>query len=303
MAGLALLAQWEFEGVDRPDALKSAPAELKGCLDYILSQPEQKKALRGPDVWGNIWAIEFLLGCHDKDAFRGEQQKIKSKLQACIDALIQMQGPDGGLYYYDKNASKSNSFVGAPAILGLLRAKREGFNVPETGFQKLVSHLKACKQQDGIFMYKTGVRQSAQGSCARGAACELALQLAGQGSVQAVQLAVENFFKNRHILEVLKGKTGTHMGDGGTAPYYFLYSHYYTSRAIKVLDKGAQTAHLTKLRDLMLGCQEDDGSWSDWPRTKGHKVYGAAFGALTLYHIATLGSDADAAGGRGAPRR
>jgi hypothetical protein len=99
---------------------------------------------------------------------------------------------------------------------------------------------------------------------------------------------VENFFKYRHILSAVKGKAGTHMGTGGTAPYYYLFGHYWCARAIKHLDKGMQNGYLAKLRDVLLPDQESDGSIWDFPLPKHHKEYGSAFGGLTMYQIATL---------------
>jgi tetratricopeptide (TPR) repeat protein len=291
MSAMSAIAQWEFTAVDRPDISKTAPPEAVKALEWALAAESSPKKLRGPDCWGSIYVLEFLLMCLDKPAFKAFEAKIKAKTQETIASIAAMQAQDGGLVYYEKNMDKSNSFVDAPAIIVLLQAKRAGFDVPKDLLQRMVQHLKSCKQGDGIFMYKTGVRQTVEGSTARAPAAELALLMAGEGSPTAVQVTVDNFFKNRGILEKIKGQPGTHMGTGGTAPYYFLYGHFYATRAIKVLDKGVRTGYLAKMRDLMIGAQDNDGSFSDWPRTKGHKVYGAAFGALTYYHIATVRSD------------
>ena len=93
-------------------------------------------------------------------------------------------------------------------------------------------------------------------------------------------------------MTAVKGKAGTHMGTGGTAPYYYLFGHYWCARAIKQLDKSAQTGYLSKLRDVILPDQEGDGCFWDFPLHKDHKVYGSAFGSLVLYQIATLEKDA-----------
>jgi hypothetical protein len=103
-----------------------------------------------------------------------------------------------------------------------------------------------------------------------------------------VTIAVENFFKYRHILEAVKGKGGTHMGTGGTAPYYYLWSHMYLSMAIQQLPAEQRDKYATRVRDLFLKDQEGDGAFSDWPRCESHKVYGSAIGAIALYHLGTL---------------
>jgi tetratricopeptide (TPR) repeat protein len=291
LCGMGLIANWEFDAVDKPDAAKTLPKELAKALEFVLGHPEEKKALRGPDVWGAIYGIEFLSMILKKDAVRSKKDAIRAKIEACIGALQRMQSPDGGWAYYNHNHNRPNSFLTAPAILALRAAEREGIAVSPDLIKRAAASVQSQRQGDGVFMYKGGARQSPEGSCGRAPLCELALLAAGVGSVQQVQFAVDSFFKYRHILEKIKGKKGTHIGSGATAPYYFLIGHWYAARAIKALDKSLQSAYIPKLRDLVLACQETDNSWWDTPLEKDCKIYGTAMGVLTLYHLATLGND------------
>jgi hypothetical protein len=294
LCGLGLIAQWEFDGADKPDVLKTIPREIDKVLAFIIGAPEEKKALRGPDVWGNVWSIAFLTQCYKKQQFKAQKDQIKAKIDACYGALTRLQGPDGGWSYYDFARNTSTSFVTAAAIIHMHDAKKAGIPIPDQIYQRAVNCLKGCKQSDGIFMYATGTRQTVEGSQGRATVCETALYLAGQASKAQIQNAVENFFKYRHILSAVKGKAGTHMGTGGTAPYYYLFGHYWCARAIKQLDKSVQNAYLAKLRDVLLPDQEGDGCMWDFPLPKHHKEYGSALGGLTLYQIATLEPTGDA---------
>lgn len=190
--------------------------------------------------------------------------------------------------YYHFAKKTGASFTGGALLIALVEAKEEGLAVDEQLFSRGLAHLKKMKQQDGVFMYRTGVRQKVEGSQGRSGVCELALLECGEGSIEAVRIAADNFFKYRHILEAVKGKKGTHMGTGGTAPYYFLYGHLWIARAIKKLDAATRDAYQARLRDKILQDQEGDGSFSDWPLTKKHAVYGSAMGALILHHIGTI---------------
>jgi tetratricopeptide (TPR) repeat protein len=286
--GLALVAAWEVEGIDRPDATKAAPRDLERVLDFMLGSQEEKKALRGPDVWGNVWSIGFLTRCYRKPAFKARKEMIRAKIESNMAALTRMLGPDGGWMYYDFAKSTSASFVGQAAINHMIDAREAGIPIAEQTLQRAVSHLRSTKQSPGIFMYRTGVRQTVEGSAARAPGCEMALLRAGQGSPADLAAAVDNFFKYRHIIEKIKGKKGTHMGAGGTAPYYFLYGHYWCARAVKELDPGMQAGYLARMRDLLLRDQDGDGTFSDWPVTKPCKEYGSALGALSLFELGTL---------------
>jgi hypothetical protein len=288
LCGMGLLAQWEFEGADKPEILKTVPKELEKCLAFVLGAPEEKKALRGPDVWGNVWSVAFLAQCLKKHQFKGQKEAITKKIESCYGALTRLQGPDGGWSYYDFARNKSAAFVTAAAIVHMHDAKKAGVPIPDQIYQRAVNCLKGCKQSDGIFMYATGTRQTVEGSQGRAPLCEMALHLAGQGSKPQIQGAIENFFKYRHILTAVKGKRGTHMGKGGTAPYYYLFGHYWAARAIKQLDKSAQNNYLAKLRDVLLPDQEGDGCFWDFPMPKHHKEYGSALAGITLHQIATM---------------
>jgi hypothetical protein len=289
ICGLGLIAAWEAEAADRPDALKTPPAEVDKCLTFVLGSPEERKALRGPDVWGNCWAIAFLAACLRKPALKDRHPQIKAKIEACYGGLTRQMGPDGGWSYYDFAKSTSMAFLTAAVIVHLHDAKRAGVPIPDQLHQRAVACLKAQDQGNGVWMYRTTVKQTVEGSQGRAPLCETAMLLSGQGSQAKVQVAVDNFFKHRGILAQLKGKSGTHdMSKGGTAPYYYLYGHYWAARAIKQLDRGVQNGYLSKLRDIVVQDQESDGCLWDFPMARTCKVYGSALGALIFYQIGTL---------------
>lgn len=288
ISGMAVLSAWELEGVEKGSPDKTPPAQVDKALDHLLNADIERKALRGPDVWGNLWSLGFLARCYKKAQFKSKKELIKAKFEACIGALTRQMGPDGGWMYYTFSFKSSAAFLSQLGINHMLDARDAGLTVPDQLLDRAIQHLISCKQSPGIFMYRTGVKQTVEGSASRAPGCEMALHRVGKGNKADVALAVENFFKYRHILEKIKGKKGTHMGTGGTAPYYFLYGHYWCARAIKELDKGQQGAHQARMRDLFLKDQEDDGSFTDWPLAKMHKEYGAGLGALILYELATL---------------
>jgi len=170
--------------------------------------------------------------------------------------------------------------------------KLEGVSIPEDMFNRCVDIMKKLKQEDGVWMYRTGAAQKVEGCQGRASLCEFALFLAGQGNTNSIALSAQNFFKHRNVLEAVKGRKGTHIGSGGTAPYYFLFGHYWMARAQAALAPAVRDANLAKLRDLFLKDQESDGSYTDFPMLeKYHKMYGAALGSMTLYEIGTLDKD------------
>jgi hypothetical protein len=230
-----------------------------------------------------------LTTCYKKYQFKSQKEEIKKKIEAEYAALQRQMGPDGGWSYYDFCKNTSMAFLTAAILVHMKDAEKAGIPIPDQTFQRALSCLKGHDQNNGVWMYRTTVPQTVEGSQGRACVCEMALAAAGVGNKQRIQLAVENFFKYRHILAALKGKQGTHdYSKGGTAPYYYLYGHYWCARAIKQLDKSVQNGYLDKLRGIILQDQENDGCVWDFPIPKHHKEYGSAFGALIMYQIATL---------------
>lgn len=289
ICALALIGQWEFEAVDRPEVTKSVPANIDKAVKYLLGADSQPKRLRGPDVWGNVWSMLLFAKILQKMQMKSYHEQVKTKCADIFQALAAQASPQGGWMYYDFAKNSPASFVTAVGVVAMTELKAEGVQVPEDLYSRAVSILKQLKQEDGVWMYRTGAPQKVEGSQGRASLCELALVMAGQGSTNAIQLAIENFFKYRHILEAVKGKMGTHIGSGGTAPYYFLFGHFWTARACQKLSAAARDGYAARLRDLILKDQETDGSFTDFPMLREHhKTYGAALGAMTLYYIGTL---------------
>ena len=288
ISGIAILNEWELSLVD---ATSPPPAEAEKVLDFLLSKPPNRKALRGPDVWGNVFGIEFLVKCSKLKEYRSKREAIKSKLKEIYEELERMGGPDGGWMYYDFAKNTSAAFVTAALVVNMTLAKREGLGPPDAMIERAIGHLKRVRLADANFTYRTGVRLPIEGNAARSPLCELALFVTGNGSHDALRTAVDNFFKYRHVIQKIKGQRGTHIGQGRTAPYYYLYGHYWMARAIKSLDKPLRNPYLEKLRDAILPDQEKDGVFSDWPMFRHYKTCGTALGAMCLYHIMHLSSD------------
>jgi hypothetical protein len=248
-------------------------------------------------VWGNVFGIEFLTKCYKLREFRGKRDSIRSKLKEIYEELGRIQGPDGGWMYYDFAKRSSAAFVTSAMIVNMYLAKREGIGPDEAMIERAVSHLKKVRLAEANYTYRTGQRLPLEGNAARSPLCELAMFITGNSTQKALRTSIDNFFKYRHIIKKIKGKSGTHIGQGKTAPYYYLYGHYWLARAIKALDRQLQNPYLVKLKDAILPDQEKDGSFTDWPRFRHHKTCGSALGAMTLYQVMNMASDRPTAGG------
>ncbi|MHC4605781.1 MAG: prenyltransferase/squalene oxidase repeat-containing protein, partial [Planctomycetota bacterium] len=207
LCGTALIHAWELSQIERSD------------------RPPNVKKLRGPDVWGNVWGIDFLVRCHRIRGFREFRGRIKEKLDEIYATLKQIQNVDGGWGYYDFAKNSSTVFVTAAMLVAFEFALSEKVGPDDALLESAVNLLKRSKLSEANYTYRRGQRIPLEGNTYRSPLCVLALLLAGQATQDELRLACDNFFKYRHIVKKIKGKRGTHIGQGKTAPYYYLFGH------------------------------------------------------------------------------
>lgn len=286
LVGLSLLAKWDFAAIKSASAIDSCPGAIKAILPFICFNDEKGNISESKDVWGPIWRLEFLAQCYRRDAV-GEAIK-KGIVKRTEQTLAELKGlvrPDGGWAYYEF-VQEGITFVTASAIVAMVDAKEAGLPFDDAMIQKACESVESANQGNGLFGYHHQGAEDEVGCAGRSSLCAYALLRAGRGSKEHLVTAVENFFKHRHLLEAIKDQPGTHIGKGMTAPYYYLFGHYWTSRAIHLLPDEKRMEYFKKMRDILVRNMKKNGELTDTPLTKDNEVYGTAFGAMWAYQIA-----------------
>ncbi|MHC4608266.1 MAG: hypothetical protein ACYTAF_15255, partial [Planctomycetota bacterium] len=211
---------------------------------------------------------------------------IEKRTKMTIDELKKKVKPDGGWVYYNF-VRAGTTFLTATTLCGMLDCRDAKLPSDNGMIDKACGSLMKCKMGKGQWTYRIGLRrEAAVGVAGRSSLCEMVMMRAGKDQ-GGLQTAVDNFFKHRHLLEAIKGRSGTHIGTGKTAPYYYHFGHYWTTRAIKALPRSAWGRYLNKMKEIVLKDQGTAGEFFDWPMAKAHKVFGTGLGALNLYELAT----------------
>ena len=158
----------------------------------------------------------------------------------------------------------------APALLALYRARAAGEPLSGGVVRRAISALERGRLGTGAFQYVTnpaGVTgmgfESVPGAAARMPLCEMALYLAGRGSVDRIRGALDAFFENWKHLEARRQKQGTHAPPYMIAPYYFFFAHLYAAEAVELLPAEERPKYRQRLWGLLLEVREADGSWND----------------------------------------
>lgn len=220
-------------------------------------------------VWGHAYALDFLCQLSQRGRAGSRKTDVEAWLPRLVETLISEQLDDGGWNY--ANRRMHASFVTAPVVQALLRARAIGLEVPDAVLRRGGRVLVKSRTDQGAFFYSgsganargSGGRAKVPGSIARSPICESTLVLLGAGSTDAIQAALDAFHKHWDELEKRRKKHGTHKPPYGIAPYYFYYAHRYAAQAATLLPEPRREAERKRLLDVILRTRDADGTWND----------------------------------------
>ncbi|HYF49187.1 MAG TPA: hypothetical protein VEJ63_07270, partial [Planctomycetota bacterium] len=209
--------------------------------------------------------------------------------------LKRLQRKDGGWNYYNF-IPYSASFLTAATLVNLCAAKNLGCDVDSGMIEKAKEFIASVKFGKGTYMYSPGGGSeniknrsfSPVGASARSPLCELSLLAASAGDRDSLRQAIQNFITYQPILkELRKGSRAerTHTGQGRTAPYYYMFGHYWTTRCINQMPRTNWASLKNMMYGAIVGSQSPDGTFQDFTGTKAFKVYATALGVLTMHEL------------------
>jgi hypothetical protein len=267
------------------------------CLDQLENHPLIQQGFVGnydTRGWGHTYGLLFCLHVLKS----GLAPKLHARCEAMVRKLIKTLEADeivetgGWNYSRPRGGEQPNppcTFMTAPTLQALFEAEARGFKVKRDVITRALKTLEDARTAKGSFQYNTSPGKKAAtggndvfGSCARSAACEATLQLAGRGDATRLRAAVQAFFDGWDELEARRAKSGTHEGPFAIAPYYFHYGHVYVAQAIEFLPEAERPLARSKLREVYWRTRAEDGTWNDrvFPRSASFGTATAVLGLL-----------------------
>jgi hypothetical protein len=124
------------------------------------------------------------------------------------------------------------------------------------------------------------------GSLGRSQACNVALRLWGDGKVTDAIIIewLDRLIVRNGWLDMGRKRPIPHESHFMVAGYFYYYGHYYAALCIDQLPTASRPFYQDHLARILLGHQERDGSWWDYPLYNYHQQYGTAFVLLSLEH-------------------
>jgi len=250
------------------------------------------------NVWGHGYSILALVRMHQRHAGQPEkQEQIVDLLRTQYDFLDRYESVDGGWGYYDlragakKPSTDSMSFVNAAVLVAFHEARGIGAPPPEKLAQRALDSLRRQQKPDFSYLYGEYLKYQPMlginrpgGSLGRSQVCNLALRLWGDTRItdEVLTTWLNRLFARNGWLDIGRKRPIPHESWFQVAGYFFYFGHYYAALCIEQLAEHDRPVHQARLAAVLLGLQEKDGSWWDYPLYNYHQQYGTAYALMTL---------------------
>ncbi len=189
---------------------------------------------------------------------------MRKNCQRAIDLIVKAQSRNGG-WRYQPYPGDADLSVTVMQLVALRAATNARLTVPQETIKRALGYVKACIAEEGGFAYQP---YGAAGP-ARTTAGILSMQLLGEFDHPAVEAAFKYLDKQKYA---------------PTMEHYWYFSYYAMQANYQAGGDRWANWH-PKVRTLMLGTQNEDGSWPGYGDAKYNgstNCFSTAMGAMTL---------------------
>ncbi|HEY7310095.1 MAG TPA: hypothetical protein VH643_12105 [Gemmataceae bacterium] len=242
------------------------PGVLTRAKKYMLAKTQMTGFISSSSMYEHGLATLALAEMYGMDP----DPELETKLRNAVDLIVRTQSPAGG-WRYQPSPTDQDMSVTVMQIVALRAANNAEIPVPQQTFEKAVKYVRSCGAPTGGYGYQgpsAGPQTSAAGA--------LSMQLLGKHDDP-------NLPKTMSYLATIPVQWG------GGNPQYFYYFHYYAIQAFYQAGGKEWNDWHPRVRELLLGKQNKDGSWDVPPGSSeaaavagDNKVYSTAMATLIL---------------------
>lgn len=249
------------------------------------------------NVWGHAYGIHSLVRMLNRFPEDEERREwICELIRGQVDMLRRFETIYGGWFYYDDNmtarpSDTTASFVSATGLIALKEAERNGIEIPQKLIEKTMASMRRQRLPDFAYLYGEYLKNTPRrdinlpaGSLGRSQACNLAMKWWGDEDVtdDILKNWLDRLYARNGWLDVGRKRPIPHESFFAIAGYFFYYGHFYAALCIEEIPAQDRTVYKEFLADCLVGLQEKDGSWWDYPLYDYHQQYGTGFAILSL---------------------
>ena len=256
------------------------------------------------NVWAHAYAIQALVRMLERPGVpagaeaEARRERIFELLRLQVRRLEQYEFLGGGWGYYEfepfhfsRPAGDPNSFTTATVLIALHEARNAGVEVPQKMIERGLAEVRRQRSPNFTYHYSRnwwqrpmGEINRPAGSLGRSQACNASLRIWGDTAVTDAVLAqwLDRLFARQGWLDMGRKRPVPHESWFYVAAYFYYYGHYYAAQCIELLPADQRPRYQQMMAVTLMGHQEKDGSWFDFPFYAYHKPYGTAFALMSL---------------------
>lgn len=304
-AAVTALAVTALIETGRADSDPKAGTALDRGEAFLLERLPSVRRATGDaiyNVWTHGYGIQALVRLHERAVKAGASDRadrIRALIDQQIDMLARYESVDGGWGYYDFRAetrrpsSDSISFTTATMLVAFHEAEKRvpGVDVPDPVVDRAIRSINRQRKPDHSYLYGEylksrplyGINRPG-GSLGRSQACNIALRYWGDETITDAVLEewLIRLRDRNGWLSIGRKRPIPHESWFQVAGYFYYYGHYYAALCVESLPAEKAAPHREMLSGVLLGLQEKDGSWWDYPFYSYHQPYGTAFALMSL---------------------
>lgn len=297
VTAMSVSALIEVADQNRPD-IKRAIERGEAFLFEQLPEVRRDEPMLIYNVWTHAYGISALVDMYKRlPDDQPRRDKITALIREQFEKLRKYESAEGGWGYYDftagtqRPASSSTSFVNAAVLVAFDNARGIGVDPPQKLVDRAIKMIQFQKKPDNTYVYGTYLRNNPAmpinlpgGSLGRSQACNLALRIWGDTSIQddTCKEWLDRLITRNGWLDMGRKRPIPHESHFQVAGYFYYFGHYYAALTIPRLPAAERPFYQDHLANILLALQEADGSWWDYPLYNYHQQYGTAFALMSL---------------------
>ncbi|MGD7654586.1 MAG: hypothetical protein ACQCXQ_15315 [Verrucomicrobiales bacterium] len=288
--------------VDAADPRPEAEAAIERAAKWTAAElPKLRRADQTTtyNSWGHAYGMKAMVRLYQREEDPAKRAEWKRLAQQQVDLANRYEDVNGGWGYLDlddlatqRPTGHPTPFTTATVLLSMHEAREVmGVTLEEKTVEHALNSIRALQSPDFTYGYSWTHRYRPRheinrpvGSISRSQACNACLREFGDTAVtdEVVITWADRFLDREGFLHNTRKRPVPHEGPFKLAGYFYYYGIYYFTESVSLLPVEQQVGYAEKLAELLIGLQEKDGSWWDYPLYDYHQPYGTGYALMSL---------------------
>lgn len=289
--------------IDAADPRPEVTAALEKAASWMaIELPNLRRADQTTtyNVWGHAYGLRALTRLYQREPDPVRKAQWARIAQSQVDLANRYDDVNGGWGYLDLfddvttqiPSGITTSFTTATMLLAMAEARDVmGVKLDGKTVNRSIMSINMQRTPDFSYTYSFSHRMHPRidinrpaGSLARSQACNAALRVFGEKLITDEVLTswADRFLDREGFLGNVRKRPVPHEGAFRIAGYFYYYGIFYFTESVSLLPKEMQGVYAGRLARILIGRQEKDGSWWDYPLYDYHQPYGTGYSLMAL---------------------